>query len=372
MTRGTPSYATDTITGASATAIMDLFLPAIESEISGYQSNSTAAWETYETLDSALATRDRVYRSVGDRTLASGAGDTSLFFRIERATATTLNLTGYQDWSTSSSTGARATNTVVLGGISSSDLTYYISVNEYEIHIAYEQSGTFFWLGCANPNRIHVPPAHSGVAFATGSITSGSAVVIATDRSLVGSVTVGQNVWITNRTASGNALETSDIEILEIEAVSATPNITLSPANNYASGAIIGVDPIGLFVWAAQTSSDPLMYSTHDTLGLTVGSGSTSQVASVQLPLEPGVESGEDPHAGTDFYIGQRGWLFDNATTNAQGLRGELDSVAWWGLGTQTGPADRMIDLDSDDRYAPFTTLTNAGRILSIFVQNGA
>ena len=369
MARGVPTLTTATLAAAgSPTLQMDAFLPVVEAALAAYLSNATAAWGIYDAIDASLATRDTVYQSFGDRTLVSGAGDTTLYMRIARSTSQ-FTLRGYQDWSTLSSTGSRQTFLQTVS-VTAAALTYWICINEYEVHIVTEQSGAFQYAGWANPARTHIPAGHSGVAFTTSAVTAGSAVVIPIDRSLVGSLTINKNVFIANLTAAGNALESETIEVLPVEAVAATPTVTLSPANSYASGAIIGDDPFCLMSWRS-TIADPTLYFTQSRTGdLVAAAPSGSNFASFELPLSSLSEAAEDPHPGTNLYIGQRAFVVDATAASGGRLRGEVQNSSFWGVDTQT-TADTMFDLPTGDRYVPFPALLNTSRLLSLFSSAG-
>lgn len=369
MARGTPSYSTASLPAATdAAAQLDAFLPILESAITAYQSNATDAWEVYAALDTSLASRDTVYRSVGDRTLGSGAGDTSAFVRLERTSSITLQFSTYQDWSTASNTGVRQSSpaAVSLGAGAATSLEYFFCYNEYEFHCVLNEDSGAAWryFGWGVADRSHVPPAATGIAFLDSAVTTGSSVVCALDRDISSDITVGQYVWITNRTAAGDPLEPADVEVVEVTAVSSTPNITLAQLNNnYAAGAIVGFDPIGCFCWTAgNTAATPLQCS-NDASGASGGQNAFWALPFDDIPNE----AGEDPEAITGLYRGQYAYINDG-TADFPSWRGRLTASSFWGVNGQTGPtADVMRDIVTGVGYRPFPGLLLDNRLLALY-----
>ena len=368
MARSAPAFTSGTIaTQASAQLLVDLFLPAIESAIAAFLSNGTAAWEVYDALDANLATRNTIYRSLGDRTLVAGTGDTWLIAQLQRTAVDTLRIGTYQDWSTLSNTGNRESIASQSFLLSASELNYFISLNEYEFHCVFNQSTTWRWFGWASPVRTHVAPSHRGIALSSAAITAGTSVVIGLDRDISSSIQVGAPVWVMNRTPTGNALESATIEVATVEAVTSTPNITLTLDNSFATGALIGADPAAMGTWSGILSANPFIFWTNDSSGLF--SGSSTIFGDWEPELVNTSEDGADP-AGTGLYVGARPSMNitnTGAGAGSEGARGQSDVAAFWGDGAQADPqTDTMTDINTGDVHKVFDTLANNLWILSI------
>jgi hypothetical protein len=336
MARGTPTYFTGQITG---TAVRNDFYAALRTQIGTYQSNSTNAWEEYEVLNSTPGTRDIVFRSLGDRTLVSGAGDAGLFVRLTEVTTLTIDIKVYQDWSTLDSAGAReASNTTYLRWTlpsNTADLDYWGAQNEYEFALIARQSSTFRVLHFGSPQRTHVPSDGRGVGFTTGAATAGSSVVLSVDRNFSSSLTVGQKIWIYNQTAAGNTLESSTVEIVEVEAVS-TSTVTIDTlAANKATGAIIGLDPCPMFgFFYLSTIGSYYMPNLSD------GSDGTATTAGLAWMSALITEANHDP-GNSGLYHGLQGIMVNPATGKGD-PRGISELLTIWPEGTQVDE-DRML-----------------------------
>lgn len=363
MARGVPQYTTGTLGAAgSATLQMDAIIPIIETALTAYTSNATQAWELYDDVDPLLASRNRIYKSVGDRNLVSGAGDTALFAQFLRATATTLRFRTYQDWSDLSSTGSRQSilNTTAFTATAAA-LNYFIFVNEYEFHVVLNQSTTWVWLGWMSPVRTHISPNRRGVAFTTAAASSGSSVVVSLDRDITSSIVVGQEVWTQNVTASGNALESATIQVVPVENVTAT-TITLSLSEGLASGALIGADSAAHAVFGLSTtnSSNPVIHFTNFANGTYTAQAGQSGTLTSQLDAV--AEAEIDPQLGSNLYKGSKAIATITGAPNVA-LRGETDIVTYWGQGAQADPqTDEMFDVATGNSYKYFGNLLNGGR----------
>lgn len=262
MPRGAPTFfsgSRETVIDGSQAANM---VTDIVSELQTYTSNSTTAWETYDAINTTSGSWDVVYRSVGDRTLVSGAGDAHLLFRIEQVSNDDLRFSMYQDWSDVSSTGARQAGGSIAQWANvnvNSAYRYWGAVNEYEFCFLMKQSQRWYWLHFGGPNRVHVPSVSRGVAFTTAAATAGSAVTVNLDRDISGSIIDAtdpngpQNIWIHNVTPSGAALRSSDIDITTVDAITSTSITFNTLSNNFDSGAIVGLDPTPSFVFEVDS-----------------------------------------------------------------------------------------------------------------------
>lgn len=366
MARGTPSHVTGTLAAAvDAETQTDAFLSVLETQIAAYQSNSTDAWEVYDTVDAATATRDLVYLSVGDRTLASGAGDVRLFLRLTRTSTTGLQFQGYQDWSSTDSNGLGAALNTGFN-VAANELDYWFSYNEYEFHCVFNQSTTWTYAGFASPLRTHVPVSHRGRCFSTASFGAGSSVVVSVDRDLTSSLQVGELVWLINQTDGVSSIESRDVEVAEVSAVTATTITFTSITASHPSGTLIGQDPAPFFNWAGINTADLTAYNTQTVSGGSSGEASVADNGRFEFPFAVYVsDSNEDPGIVGNFYIGQYP-LMSETTTGEIGFRGELRAMSLWGQSTQT-TADDNVDIISGVSWQPFPNLLHTSRSLNLF-----
>lgn len=165
--RSTPEYFSGTITGSNV--VQDLYT-VMKSRLQQFQSNSVDAWEEFDVVTATAGSRNIVWRSKGDRTLVSGAGDARLFFRMTEA-ATQFTFYVYQDWTTDGS--GSGTNEVGLNnavtrwtGLSAtSECDYWGVVNEYEFVMVVLTQGAYLFLWFGSPRRTYIPPNGQGIAF---------------------------------------------------------------------------------------------------------------------------------------------------------------------------------------------------------------
>ena len=334
MARGTPTYFSGTITGTSQR--QDLYSKIREylSGASAYQSNSVDAWEEYDEITATAGSRDMVHRSLGDRTIASGAGDAGLFIRIIENT-TNIDFKAYQDWSTSSSTGEReafsASYTRWAVASDTADIAYWGVLNEYEFAMVYEQSGTYRWCWFGSPLRDRFPSDGRGICRLSSDVSAGDDVVLSVDRDVSSSLYVGQKVWVYNQTDTGDALENDTVEIVEVTAIGTTPNtVTVDTlAEDKAANALIGLDPSPMGV-AAYTNANPTVYFTNG------NDGSELQTYTIETLIQVFTEGNLDPEShGGDYYYGSPG-LFHSITAGGPGVRGHSELVSLWAKGAQS------------------------------------
>jgi hypothetical protein len=373
MARGVPTYTTGSLgVAASGAAQLDAFLPIIETALTGYLSNATQAWELYDDIDSALATRNRVYRSVGDRNLASGAGDAAIFGEIIRHTSTAFRVRNYQDWSTSGS-GSGGRQSITASAASSTfttaALTYFIFVNEYEFIVLYNQSTTWALIGWVSPIRTHIAASQRGVAFTTSLATAGSNVVVSIDRDITSSIVVGQKVWAYNLTPAAAALGSQNIQITTVEAVTAS-TITLDLSENLVSGSIIGADPSPVYTFGtssvSSTVGNPTLYGVNSPTG--EYTGQSGQAATFTPQLNFTTEGEIDPQLGSNLYMGSKAVIETTSVSSYPIMpRGEPGLIAYWGQGSQADPlTDEMYDIGTDTAYKYFGNLLNTLRGFSV------
>ncbi len=341
MARGTPTAFSGTFSGTNQ--VQDLYTQ-VKTRINAYQSNSVNAWEDYDAIATTAGSRNYCFRSLGDRTLVSGAGDAGLFLRMSEAAAV-IEFHAYQDWSTNASgSGAReaySSSYARWSTLSTIDTIDYWGVsNEYEFTFVFVQGGTYRWAHFGTPMRTHIPTDGNGIAFLSSSASSGSNVVLSVDRNLssdvgFGKLTAGQKIWIYNQTGTGNALETSTVELVTVSAVTSTTVTIDALASNKASGAIIGLDPCPMGVCASTNGDPSVPFTNHKNGSYT---SAAAQLYTNDSLMNTLTEGSHDP-APNDLYYGAL--MFPAATVAAGGIRGTWETLSAWAIGTQSDQ-DRM------------------------------
>jgi hypothetical protein len=164
----------------------------IETELKAVQSNGGDAWEEYDVINATSPNEDKIFRSLGDRTLVSGAGDAGLFVRLHQFDFNTLEIILYQDWSTNGAgSGARPSSTSQLRidvANTYSEIKWWRASNEYEFFFFWLQANSWkcFWFG--NPKRTHVPPAANGIARLALDTAAGTDIVFELDRDITANI----------------------------------------------------------------------------------------------------------------------------------------------------------------------------------------
>jgi hypothetical protein len=368
MARGTPTYFSGTVAGDNQ--VQD-FYTALKTRIEAYQSNSTDAWEEYDPISTSAGSRDYVFRSLGDRTLASGAGDAALFLRMTE-TATYIDFRGYQDWSTNGSgSGAREAFSLSYCRLtlnSTDTIAYWGVSNEYEFSLVLIQGGTHAFVSFGSPQRTHVPSDGNGICLLSSGASAGSSVVLSVDRDVSsdvgsGKLTVGQKVWVYNLTATGDALETSTVEIVEVEAVTSNTVTVDSLASNKAAGAIVGLDPCPMGV-ATYTTGDPPHYYTNHKDGS--WASALGQVYYVESIMDIMTEGNIDP-APNSLYYGGLG-MPHSTTAGKGGPRGTKETLSFWSIGTQADQQRMLTNYagSAAGGWKIFPSLANNGYALAI------
>ena len=340
MARGTPLYTSGTlptrIAGGQVTEIRAL----IETVLQSYQSNATTAWETYDTIDATAANLDRVYLSVGDRTLASGAGDARLFIRIDKYGPDDIDFKAYQDWSDLSSTGSNeaflASNCRWSNVNDFSECRYFSMVNEYEFLFFIIQDNLWHSVHFGSPIRAHIPSNYRGIAFTTASATAGSSVTVNLDRDITATIqdnlssTGSQKIWIYNQTPTSTALRSATIEIADVETIAAGSITFASLSNNFDSGAIVGLDPCPMFITAYNniaftTALNATLQFTNSVAG--TWSAPSTQIADYELSGSTVIVPAAAPGYNGDLY-GCRALIVADQS-GLGGFRGVSEMIAF-------------------------------------------
>lgn len=310
--------------------------------------------------------------SVGNGAYTSGGvvetpwiGDTDLWLHIHRTAPSDLDFVGYQDWSSTSSTGARASSTTQVAWNSLSataEIDWYTASNEYEFVFIIVQSGAWRVFYACSPIRIQGPNTAGIGRVKTATSTTGT-VVIATDRDMSSEITPGQRVWLVNQTVEGATLDSSAYtEIVPVSAVTST-TITVTGVTNqpYRVGSLIGLDCC-MFALGYATSGDPPMYWTNRPDAGYSSAG--AQVGAIEHigPLID--ESSEDPRPDNDYLMSDA--LIRSTQASYVGLRGFCEVIAYAAQGVQTD-ADRMLpDHQTSSAFKVFASLSHTNWSLGI------
>lgn len=364
MARSTGTFFTGTITGTNN--VEDL-VSALETRIKAFQSNGGDAWEEWDVVTATAGSRDIVYRSLGDRTLVSGAGDAALFVRLTQVNTTTIRFRTYQDWSDSSSTGSYEAGSTSFnnGGwttlSATQDIEYWGVSNEYEFSIVMIQGGAYKFASFGSPKRTHIPTAANGIAFTSNSETAGSSVVIEVDRDITSNITVGQKIWVYNVTPTATSLRSPTVNVGIVDA-KAAGSITIDTlSNNIEAGAIIGLDPCPIYLVTGTTTITTFYLSNHAN---GTYEGATTNTAESEPLIENILESVNDP-SPNGLYIGSE-FILDDTDATHGGVRGTPEFLSVWTLGTQADQ-DRMLpNFDTAEARKVFPSITSGSLGLAI------
>lgn len=234
------------------------------------------------------------------------------------------------------------------------DIDIFGAVNEYEAWFVYRQGATQRFIAFGSPLAKLPPPGHRGVCFSTQAITgTGSAQTVTVDRDITSRIISDgtESVWIYNQTAAGNAREANTIEIVTVSAASAT-TIDIDPSGNFATGAIIGLDPCPVYINSSITGLTAFQFTTRR-------DGTLNSQTAVFEPDTQTTEASVDPDP-SGFESGVRG-IFRNSSP-AEGTPGWPVPVAFWTENSSTPqdrPADENIDnFNPDQKWAPIDGFT--------------
>jgi hypothetical protein len=381
MARSTGEFFSGTLAAVLSGQVSN-FCTTIETELTAFQSNATDAWEEHASLTlSPPVTFDKVFRSLGDRTLVSGAGDANLFVRIQLSTLT-IYVNAYQDWDVVAEVGLRDAVPMGAHGVTLSDtaqIDYWGVRNEYEFVILWAQSGSWYFLVFGSPVRSHIPSLAAGIARATANVVAGAGVTIALDRDISTEITVGQRVWVYDVVDPGFTfpLTHDNAEVVEVSAVTATDITVVSLANNHGSAtskAIVGLDPCPMYVNIGSNNSTMTPYFTNFIDAVYTGTFSQSHGFSPMFP-STGFFAGQNAPESTNFYAGVRAHVFSSGFSGGPsngGFRGYPEHLFWWPIGTQVD-GDRMIpNYDVAQAQKIFPSLNYGGASIGLAIGPGA
>lgn len=376
MARGTPSFFSGTIASLPQGGIVTQLRAEIETRLQAYQSNATTAWETWDTIDATPANLDRVYRSVGDRSLVSGAGDAALFIKIDKVSTDDIQFNAYQDWSNLSSTGSRQAGSTIVQWTNLNDFSecrFWGMVNEYEFVLVVKQQQAWHFVHFGSPIRSHIPSTVNGIAFTTASAAAGSNVTVNIDRDITGSIldsgdTNGpQNIWIYNLTPNATALRSATVDVTTVTTITATTITFANLANSFDSGAIVGLDPCPMFcaedeILATGGSVDITLYFTNNVSG--GYTAATSQIADYEVASSLITVASAEPGANGTL-LGSRA-LISADQLNESGYRGVSELVAFVRGGALLDTDFWRPDFSTTNQYMIFPSLVKSTDLLAI------
>lgn len=323
----------------------------IVEKLTEYQSNGEQAWELAEDLGGSYS-GDKVFHSVGDRSLGAGAnkGDTDVWIRINHYSIDDIRVQAYQDWSPTSSSGYRET---FSGGFAPNvgdypAIFWWSVVNEYSIVFIFNQGGSWRLMRAGQVIR-PVSDKLNGVARITSQSGTGNGVVLGLDRDISNNIQPGQIIWLVNQTPDGVALQSVAIDLVTVVSITASQMIVDGVVNTYAVGSLAGIDPMPTYANNATNLSG--FYFVNGMSGL--HTGPTGQVGTGFNPgLDMTREDQFDP--GIDgLYRGFQPYV--KMGVNPQGFRGKLEHMRFFTYGGQ-GDKDLMrIDLDDLQKWKAFT-----------------
>ena len=375
MARGTPSFFSGTIASLPQGGVVTQLRAEIQTRLQAYQSNSTTAWETWDTIDATAANLDVVYRSVGDRNLVAGVGDAALFIKIDKFTTDSIEFNAYQDWSNLSSTGSRQAGSTQVRWNNVNDFSecrFWGLVNEYEFVMVVKQQQVWHYVHFGSPIRSHIPSTVNGIAFTTAAAAAGANVTVNLDRDISSAIldsgdTNGpQNIWIYNLTPTATALRSATVNVTTVTTVTAT-NITLaSLSDSFDSGAIVGLDPCPMFcgedeIIVAGGSVDITLYFTNDVSG--GYSSSTAQIADYEVASSQ-ISAAAEPSANGTL-VGSRA-LINADQFNQSGYRGVSELVAFVRTGALLDTDFWRTDFTTAQQYMTFPSLISGANALAI------
>lgn len=368
MARGTPQFFTGIVNSTQSNTILREMFTVLDTTIRAYQSNGTDAWEAYETINATPGSQDIVYRSVGDRTLASGAGDAALFIRVTQQSTNDMRFLAYQDWSTASSTGSNVNATSQTTWLNLNEVSgfqYWCFVNEYEYVLLIKQGNFWHYVHFGSPIRSHIPAAASGIAFTTAAATAGSNVTVNLDRDISSSIrdstaTGGaQLVWIYNLTPAAAALRSATIELATVQTITSTSITFQSLSNSFDSGAIVGLDPSPMFVCREDILShggniDVAQLWTNSIAGTYTSAG--SQVSDYEYLLVGTGAPTATPSVNGITQAARAAFFPDQ--TGQVGFRGISQLIAFARLGYSLDGDFFRPDFSTANQYVVFPSLT--------------
>jgi hypothetical protein len=394
MARSTPTYSSGSI--PAGTDNINLLYVQLRTTLGSITTGGSrtdgpkAAWVEYDVRDATVGQEDIVWHTSGDasnlgaqETVTPAAsdsyfdnGDIDVFLRANQVAAG-INFYIYQDYCRVDSTenrecpysGTQQAGSQWAGMNDTDPILWYAVINEYEIAFIAIQDGDVWILHAGVPYR-WTSNKLNGVARISTTTGSTGNVTIDLDRDIAANITVGQPIWLQNRTPElGDAGSVTDdfCEIVTVTAVdSINKTITVSGVTNgvYQVGSLVGLDPSPAFLFAHKNTMSTYYHTTSRSDASPVGAppnvGNNYAYGWNKLYVfhaggQP-LESDVDPMLGNSLYIGSHAQLIGN-DTGVKTLRGLPELITFWSIGTQVD-GDRMLpDFNSALAYKIFPTL---------------
>lgn len=351
MARGIPTYSTGTIAaGLRGT----LLIAQIQTCIEAYLSAGTQAW-----TKTTIGATEFVYHSVGDRNLASGAGDTDVWLYLNFVLGASWNMyiDSARDYSPTSGAWANAyakcfaapaTWAATITEVD--DITWWCVINEYEIYFRFLQTGSatvrHFYIG--DLIRPYSKTTNGIARLSAQVVGTGGPAVISVDRDISRNITVGQYVWVLNQTPDGVAIQNVDINVCQVTAKTTTSISVATITNTYAAGSLLGYDPAPVGTRASVTG--PYFNCLLDGTG--AGSNAGTFVGHSMLTSEFNVDP--DP---SGFY-----WAFDLGVKMNSAPRGYRGKCGILRVCPDTGISNGDIlrfHFNNSDQWIMFTTTSS-------------
>lgn len=294
------AYISGTTTGP--TNNIDEFLAALESFL------LANGWTAHDILSST----DKVFRS-------TGTGRERIYLRFAKST-NRIAINAYQFWNPTSHAGFNVGGTSATVGVdagSSDTPFFYWAWTDGRVVVVCAKNGSTYNGGAAGAaNRSH----NSDVGFTTAGVLAGGNVTVPLDQSFPGNPdwAPGKKIMVLDQLdtyASGSVIP---CEFATILAVSPT-SVNLALSQNHAIGAMVGVDPMPVFVTAVNDITSA--YFINDIGGYTTNGRLFSEL----FPFASAAVA-TDPNDRTGRHLVQQLFLM-NTTVSYQELRGTIPGV---------------------------------------------
>lgn len=350
-TRSTPTYSSGNIPAAGS-GNRAVVLSTIETVVIAFQSNGEQAWEIVDDLNTG-GKYDKVFHSVGNRALGSGSnkGDTDIWFRTKQSVGVGNIITcmAYQDWSPTSHTGFRQNTTSgwVTGLSDSNEFDWWAVVNEYEIIFVLHDVTGGAWSSFSVGQVMR--PYHArmdGVARITSQGGTGDEIVFGLDRDISAKIQIGQGVWFVNQTPSGQSLQSVEVDICTVIAITANSITVNGVTNTYALRSLCGLDPTPVYSTHASPTAAfvSLLDGTY--------TSTTGQAADAWIDgKERMTYSHFDPGPDGNYWVGPIGLAMTHAPRSFRGWRQHVRSCPVTSLANEDV---LILDFDTSDKWKVF------------------
>lgn len=351
MARGTPEYNSGQIAAAGSGNIA-AFMAMLETEITAYQSNGEDAWELADEIATG-ANYEKVFHSVGDRSLGSGTnkGDTDIWVYIHLATVDDIVVRAAQDYSPTTgvwSTGAyheAGTSNWVTNLVDTQQIDWWRVSNEYEFVFVYTQGGIYHILHFGQVIRPYTETMN-GVARITSVSGTGNNITVGLDRDISSKIQDTQYAWMVNQTPDATGLQSVGLDRVVVNSIGASSANVDGVVGTFAVGSLFGLDPHPVFCRTTNTTTH--MISEYDG----TWTGATGQGAT---PLTLAATLDTDADCDPDINGLYHGYRIGLKMSSAPILfRGNFELYRIWSKGAQSDGDVMVIEYDSANRWTCF------------------